>query len=312
MERDSKIYVAGHTGLIGRSLLQKLREAGYANIIVKTRSELDLRDQRAVRDFFNIERPEYVFLAAGKVGSIQANRTHQADFLLENTEIQVNVLSAAHNVGVKRLIFFGSSCMYPKTCAQPMREEELLRGLPEETSLGYAIAKISGMKLVEYLHEQYGTDFVTVIPNTAYGPGDNFSLNEGHVLSVFLRRFEEAVRNNTSTVELWGTGLPQREFVYADDIADACMFIMNQPNLPWRTMNIASSSEVSIRELAELVAHTVGFSGTITWDASKPDGALRKLLSGERLQSLGWEAKIGLLDGLARTYSWYKENLKNQ
>ncbi len=305
MNKDSKIYVSGHTGLIGSALVRKLRQDGYVNLLLRTRTELELTDQEAVRDFFERERPEFVFVASGKVGSILVNRMYPADFLYENLAIQDNVLMSAARTGTKKLIFFGSSCAYPKNAAQPMKEEYLWTGRPEETSLAYATAKIAGIELCEYLSAQYGVDFLSVIPNTVYGPGDEFDPDKGHVLSALIRRFEEAQKQRLGEVVLWGTGKPLREFVYADDVADACLFLMQNPS-PWRMLNIASGAEISIRELAELVAGKVGFKGRISWDESKPDGAPRKLLAGERLQSLGWTAKIGLDEGIKTTYDWYR------
>lgn len=307
----AKIYVAGHAGLIGSALLRALRKAGCDNLITRTRAELDLRDPAAVRAFFERERPDYVLLAAGKVGGIVDNRDFPADFINDNVAIQLNVLQAAHASEVRRLILFGSSCMYPRECPQPMAEAALLSGKPEPTSLPYAVAKLVGVQMCLAYNQQYGGQrFIPVIPNSAYGPNDNFDPASAHVLSSLLARFHAAHASGAASVTLWGSGSPRREFVHADDIADACLYLL------WRDLaglelpvNLGSGAEVSIRELAETAAAVVGYQGEIVWDTSKPDGAPRKLLDSERLRAFGWHAHTGLEEGLRATYDWYKGQL---
>jgi len=304
---NAKIYVAGHAGLIGSALLRALRKAGCDNLVTRTRAELDLRDPAAVRAFFAAERPEYVLLAAGKVGGIVENRDHPAEFINDNVAIQLNVLQSAHAADVRRLILFGSSCMYPRECPQPMAEAALLSGKPEPTSLPYAVAKLVGVQMCLAYNQQYGGQrFIPLIPNSAYGPNDNFDPASAHVLSSLLARFHAARGSGAASVTLWGSGSPRREFVHADDIADACLHLL------WRDLaglelpvNVGSGAEVSIRELAETAAAVVGYQGEIVWDTSKPDGAPRKLLDSGRLRDFGWHAHTGLEAGLRDTYDWY-------
>jgi GDP-L-fucose synthase len=304
---DAKIFVAGHAGLIGSALIRKLQAAGYRNLITRTRAELELRDSAQVIQFFESEKPQYVLLAAGRVGGILENQTLPADFINENLAIALNVLSAAHRADVRRLIMFGSSCMYPRETAQPMPEEALLSGHPEPTSLPYAIAKLAGVHLCLAYNRQYGEQrFIPVIPNSAYGPNDNFDPKSGHVLSALMARFHQAKLDGAANVTLWGSGAPRREFVHADDIAAACLLLLRE-DLPQLSLplNIGTGSDVSIRELAQAMAKVVGYQGELVWDASKPDGAMRKLLDSSRLHQLGWQAGIDLESGLRNTYAWY-------
>lgn len=311
MEFDSLIYVAGHTGLIGTAVVRVLKRAGYRSLITRTRRELDLEDSRAVHRFFDDCRPQYVVLAAGRVGGIIENNTYPADFMDQNFAIQINVLRAARRFGVRKLIFFGSSCMYPRECSQPMAEEALLTGRPELTSLPYAIAKLAGTYLcLAYNKQDQANRFIPVIPNSTYGPHDNFDIDSGHVLAALIARFHLAKERGHHSVTLWGTGKPRREFVYADDVASACLHLLRLDgsalDLP---INIGVENDVSIKELSELVARVVGYRGAIHWDASKPDGAPRKLLNCTRLHAMGWKAETGLAEGLEMTYRWYVDSL---
>jgi len=310
MRRDSLIYVAGHTGLLGSAMVRRLEQAGYGRLITRNHRELDLEDATDVRQFFEEVRPEYVVLAAGRVGGIVENQTFPAEFMDENIVIQLNVLRAARRVGVRKLIFFGSSCMYPRECSQPMTEEVLLSGRPEPTSLPYAISKMAGTYLCLAYNKQDGeTRFIPVIPNSAYGPHDNFDPNSGHVLSALMARFHWAKVTGVESVRLWGSGAPRREFIHADDIAAACLHLLRldsaELELP---LNIGVGEDVSIKELAELIARVVGFEGRVEWDLTKPDGAPRKLLNSARLRSLGWNPTVGLAEGLSMTYQWYVES----
>ncbi|MGJ7914833.1 GDP-L-fucose synthase family protein [Massilia sp. LXY-6] len=305
--RDALIFVAGHAGLIGSAIVRALRAAGYRNLILRTRAELELRDKQQVDAFFDQQRPQYVLLAAGKVGGIQENQSFPADFIDANLTISLNVLGAAHRTGVKRLVMFGSSCMYPKQTGQPMPEEALLSGHPEPTSLPYAIAKLAGVHLCLAYNRQYGQQrFIPLIPNSAYGPNDNFDPESGHVLSALLARFHLAKTEGASSVTLWGSGNPRREFIHSSDIAAACL-LMLRDELPvlQLPLNVGSGSDISIRELAESIARVVGYAGDLDWDSSKPDGAMRKLLDSSRMQQLGWRASVSLKDGLRDTYAWY-------
>lgn len=307
MQATSPIYVAGHTGLIGSALLRRLAAAGFANLCVAPHAELELTDAPAVERFFDHARPEYVVLAAGRVGGIIENQTYPADFLEQNLAIQLNVLRAAHRTGVRKLILFASSCMYPRECAQPMAETALLSGAPEPTSLAYAISKLAGMQMCLAYNRQYGeTRFLPVIPNSAYGPNDNFDPKSGHVLSALIRRFHDARVEARKSVTLWGTGTPRREFVHADDIADACIHLLradvSRAEFP---LNIGVGRDMSIRELADTVARVVGYTGKIDCDTSKPDGAPRKLLDSSRLTGLGWRPRVDFEQGLRATYQWY-------
>jgi GDP-L-fucose synthase len=305
MHDDSRIYVAGHRGLAGSAIVRRLRAAGYHNLITRTHAELDLIDQRTVRAFFAAERPEYVFLAAAKVGGILANDTYPADFLYQNLMIQGNVIDAAYRSGVKRLLFLGSACIYPKLAPQPLKEEYLLSGPLEPTNEAYAIAKIAGLKMCAAYSRQYGAQFASVMPNNLYGPGDNYDLSASHVLPALLRKMHEAKISGRDEVIVWGSGRPRREFVYSDDMADACLFVMTE--MPWsevgEVVNVGTGVDVTILDLAQLLARVVGFEGRLAFDASKPDGTPRKLLDVSRLRAAGWQACTPLEQGLLRTYA---------
>ena len=304
------IYIAGHTGLIGSALVRKFSKNLQQSLILKTHEELDLTDPLMVDTFFDENRPEYVMLAAGKVGGIVDNTRYPADFIRINLAIQLNVLSSAHKYDVKKLFFFGSSCMYPKQCSQPMPEEFLLTGKPEPTSIAYAMSKLAGLEMCLAFNRQFGEQrFIPIIPNSAYGSNDNFDPNAGHVLSVLIRRFHEAKNNADKTITLWGTGNPRREFIHADDIADAIAYLLeldlSDVEFP---LNLGVGKDYSIKELALAIAEVVGFKGEIQWDTSKPDGAPRKLLDCNKIHSLGWKAKKDFLEGLNETYQWYLAN----
>lgn len=307
MNKDSKIYVAGHRGLVGSAIVRELKKKGCTNIIGKTHKELDLMNDLAVENFFKEERPEYVFLAAAKVGGIHANSTYPADFIFENLQIQNNVIINAYKYGVKKLMFLGSSCIYPKMCPQPIKEEYLLSGYLEETNEAYALAKISGLKMCQYFNKQYGTNFISVMPTNLYGPYDNFHPENSHVMPALIRRFHEAKANGAKEVVVWGSGTPLREFLYSEDMADACIYLME--NYEGNDFfNIGTGKEISIKNLAELIKEVVGFEGEIIWDSSKPDGTPRKLLDVSRLESQGWKYKMELKDGVKEAYKWYLEN----
>ncbi len=312
LKSDASIYVAGHAGLIGSAVVRRLERDGYRTPITRRRSELDLRDAARVSQFFKEFHPEYVILAAGRVGGIMENQTYPADFMDENMAIQLNVLKAARKAGVRRLILFGSSCMYPKECSQPMPEQALLSGKPEPTSLPYAIAKLAGTYLcLAYNRQDRDTRFVPVIPNSAYGPHDDFNPQSAHVLSALMARFHQAKVNGAESVTLWGSGSPRREFIHADDIADACLHLLRQDDLAVELpLNIGVGHDVSIKELAELIAGAVGYRGRLQWDPTKPDGAPRKLLDSARIRSLGWKPHIGLAEGLSETYRWYVNHVE--
>ena len=308
MDKSSRIYVAGHAGLIGSALLRRLKNDGFRNVLSRTRAQLDLAHAAPVKAFFRKTRPEYVILAAGRVGGIIENKSKPADFIVENLAVQLNVLGAARTSGVKRLIFFGSSCMYPRKCAQPMREEMLLTGPLEPTSMAYAAAKIAGVEMcLAFNRQDGGQRFVPLIPNSVYGPNDNFDPESGHVLSALIRRFHDAKAKKRPSVTLWGSGKPRREFLYADDLAAACLRLLNadlsKTDLP---INVGSGSDISIRELANLVKAAVGYDGRIEWDRTKPDGAPAKWLDTTRLARLGWKSETPLDAGVRRTYQWYK------
>ena len=307
LKKDSSIYVAGHAGLIGSAVARRLERDGYRGLVTRGRNQLDLQDGGRVAKFFDEVHPDYVVLAAGRVGGIIENQTFPADFMDENIAIQLNVLKAARKAGVRKLIFFGSSCMYPRECPQPMAEDALLSGKPEPTSLPYAISKLAGTYMcLAYNKQDQVTRFIPVIPNSAYGPHDNFDPKSSHVLSALMARFHQAKVSGAESVTLWGSGSPRREFIHADDIADACVHLLMQDNaeveLP---LNLGVGADVSIKELAELIAGVVGYEGHLEWDLTKPDGAPRKLLDSARIQSLGWKPSIGLAAGLASTYQWY-------
>lgn len=304
MQITSKIYVAGHRGLVGSAIVHRLQEQGFTNIITRTSKELDLRRQVDVERFFEQERPEYVFDAAAKVGGIHANNTYRADFLYENLEIQNNVIHSAYRFGAKKLLFLGSSCIYPKFAPQPLREDSLLTGLLEPTNEPYAIAKIAGIKLCEALYDQYEFRAISCMPTNLYGPNDNFDLQTSHVMPALIRKFVEAKENGNASVTAWGTGAPLREFLHSHDAADAMIFLMQ--NYEGRDfVNIGTGKDISIKALTELVAEIVGFTGTIEWDTTKPDGTPRKLMDVERLHALGWRHKISLRDGIKNAVEWF-------
>jgi len=308
MKKDSKIYVAGHKGLVGSAIVRNLQSKGYTNIITRTHKELDLTDQKAVMKFFDEERPEYVFLAAAKVGGIYANNTYPADFIYENLMIECNVIKAAHDFKVKKLLFLGSSCIYPKMAPQPIKEEYLLSGYLEPTNEAYAIAKIAGLKMCQFFKRQYGDNFISCMPTNLYGPNDNFDLQNSHVLAALIRKFHEAKIQNKPHVEVWGTGTPRREFLYVDDMADACVFLMENYDGE-ETINIGTGEDLTIRELAEIIREIVGYEGEIIFDKTKPDGTPRKLLDVSKLKDLGWQYKIKLKEGIKLTYKWYINNI---
>jgi GDP-L-fucose synthase len=307
LHKDSRIFIAGHTGLIGSAFDRVLSKHGYSSLIKRTHAELELTSGSDVDRFFDQEKPEYVILSAGKVGGIQQNQATPATFIDTNLSIQLNVLKAAHRVGVKRLVLLGSSCMYPRECPQPMAETTLLTGLPEPTSLAYAISKLAGVQLCHAYNKQFGHKrFIPVIPNSAYGPNDNFNPNTGHVLSALMARMHRAKKDNLDNVTLWGTGAPKREFIHAEDIAKAVLHLLAMPELNIEfPINIGSGADYSIRELAEAIAETIGYKGALEWDTTKPDGAPRKLLDSERLLKTGWAPSISFKNGLAETYNWF-------
>ncbi|PXV62300.1 GDP-L-fucose synthase [Halanaerobium congolense] len=307
MEKDAKIYVAGHRGLVGSAIMRKLKKEGYNNLVYRTSSELDLRRQEKVEEFFKKEKPEYVILAAAKVGGIQANDTYSAEFLYDNLMIETNVIDAAYQNDVKKLLFLGSSCIYPKFADQPMKEDYLLSGKLESTNEGYAVAKITGIKLCEHYNKQYDTNFISAMPTNLYGPNDNFDLETSHVLPALIRKFHEAKVNDEDEVVIWGTGKPRREFLHVDDLADALLFLMNNYDGD-QFVNVGVGKDISILELAELIKDIVGFEGEIVNDLSKPDGTPRKLMDVTRLNDLGWEAQISLEEGIKDTYQWFKKN----
>jgi GDP-L-fucose synthase len=306
MEKSSKIYIAGHRGMVGSSILRALQSKGYSNFILKSSVELDLRNQQAVTDFFAREKPDYVFLAAAKVGGIVANNTYRADFIYENMMIQSNVIHQAYLNGVKKLMFLGSSCIYPKLALQPLKEEYLLTGLLEPTNEPYAIAKIAGIKMCDAYREQYGCNFISVMPTNLYGPNDNYDLNKSHVLPALLRKFITAKNDEATSVTIWGTGSPMREFLHADDLASACLFLMENYNEPG-LVNIGVGEDVSILDLAKMVQQIVGFGGEIVTDTTKPDGTPRKLMDVSKLTSLGWKASITLEEGIKRVFEEIKD-----
>ena len=307
MNKDSKIYVAGNRGLVGSAIVRNLKKKGYTNIIGRTHSQLDLMNENAVENFFEKEKPEYVVLAAAKVGGIQANKLNPTDFIYENMQIQNNVIKAAHDYKVTKLLFLGSSCIYPKLCPQPIKEEYLLSGYLEETNEAYALAKIAGLKMCQFFKRQYGDNFISCMPTNLYGPNDNYDLKSSHVMPALIRKFHEAKVNNDSVVEVWGTGKPLREFLYVDDMADACVFLLENYNGD-EHVNVGTGKELTIGQLAEMVANVVGFSGTLEFNSDKPDGTPRKLLDVSKLYGLGWTYGVELKDGISRSYDWYKEN----
>lgn len=307
MEFGEKIYVAGHRGLVGSALCRRLAQLGYKNLITRRFEELDLRDQHAVRDFFQQEQPAYVFLAAAKVGGIHANNTYTAEFIYDNLQVQNNVVHHSHLNGVKKLCFLGSSCIYPRLAPQPMKEEYLLDGKLEPTNEPYAVAKIAGIKLCQAYHRQFGSNFISVMPTNLYGPNDNFDLQNSHVLPAAIRKFVDARNAGAPAVTIWGTGTPHREFLHVDDMADACIYLMQKYNES-DIVNIGVGEDVSIAELYGLVKRVTGYSGSIQYDHSKPDGTPRKLLDVSKLHALGWKAKISLEEGVRSTVAWYEEH----
>jgi GDP-L-fucose synthase len=298
----AKIYVAGHNGMVGSALVRHLQAKGYQNIITRSRSELDLLGQKSVHDFLKVEQPEYIFMAAAKAGGIQANNTYRADFIYENLSIQTNIIHGAHLAGVKQLCFLGSSCIYPRDCPQPIKEKYLLTGTLESTNEPYAIAKIAGIKLCESYNQQYGRQYVSVMPTNLYGPNDSYDLNNSHVLPALIRKVHEAKCRGEKELVVWGTGKPMREFLYVDDMAKACVFLMEN-DINDGLFNVGSGVDVTIKELAEIVMKVVGFEGNIVFDISKPDGTPRKLLNVEKLKNLGWQAQTPLREGIAKAYA---------
>jgi GDP-L-fucose synthase len=308
LDRDSRFYVAGHRGLVGSAIWRKLEAEGFTDLVGRTSSDLDLTDRGAVFRFFAQQRPRYVVLAAAKVGGILANSTYPVDFLSENVQIQVNVLDAAAEHGVDRLLFLGSSCIYPKHAAQPIKEEALLTGPLEPTNDAYAIAKIAGILHVQGVRRQYGLSWISAMPTNLYGPGDNFAPYESHLLPALIRRYDEAVHGGVSEVTNWGTGSPRRELMHVEDMADACLHLLEHYDGP-EQVNIGTGSDLTIKEIAELVADSVGYKGETSWDVSKPDGTPQKLLDVSRLAASGWTARIGLREGIASTVDWYRSNV---
>lgn len=306
MDKNSRIYVAGHRGMVGSAIVRKLKSEGYDNLLLRTSAELDLRDQKAVMDFFNETKPEYVFLSAAKVGGIQANNIYRAEFLFDNLMIEANIIHAAYKVEVKKLLFLGSSCIYPKMAPQPLREESLLTGTLEPTNEPYAIAKIAGIKLCEAYRDQYGCNFISAMPTNLYGPNDNYDLNNSHVLPALIRKFHTAKEEGADHVEVWGTGSPMREFLHVDDLADACFFLMKNYNEKL-FVNVGTGVDLTIKTLAEMVKNIVGFEGELRWNTEKPDGTPRKLMDVSRLHSLGWKHKIDLHDGISAVYQLFKQ-----
>lgn len=317
MNKESKIFVAGHRGLVGSALMRQLEARGHTNLITRTHAELDLTEQAAVRDFFEQEKPEYVLLAAAKVGGIHANNTYPAEFIRQNLAIQTNVIHEAWRSGVKHLLFLGSSCIYPKDCPQPMKEEYLLTGPLEATNRPYALAKIAGIEMCWSYNRQYGTKYLAVMPTNLYGPNDNYDLNNSHVLPALIRKMHEARECGSKEVVVWGTGTPRREFLYSDDMANACIYLLEQAEEKLSGLfndeqpplvNIGCGEDISIRELAELVKNIVGFNGQLVFDTGKPDGTLRKLMDVSRLAGLGWKASTALEDGITNAYATYRQN----
>ncbi|HEY1185388.1 MAG TPA: GDP-L-fucose synthase [Bryobacteraceae bacterium] len=311
MEKNSSIYVAGHIGLVGSAICRRLRQEGFANLVSRDLRDLDLRDQAATRRFFAEAKPEYVFLAAAKVGGILANATYPADFIYDNLAIEANVIDAAARTGVRKLLFLGSSCIYPKLAPQPIREESLLTGPLEPTNEWYAIAKIAGIKLAQAYRAQYGLNAISLMPTNLYGPGDNFDLQSSHVLPALIRKTHEALRAGAPEIVVWGSGTPRREFLHVDDLADAAVFLMLEYDSA-EIINVGTGIDVTIRELAEMIGRAAGYTGSIAFDSSKPDGTPRKLLDVSRLTALGWKPKIALAGGIAETWRWYLENVASR
>ncbi|MFN2337970.1 MAG: GDP-L-fucose synthase family protein [Gammaproteobacteria bacterium] len=309
MDKNAKIYIAGHRGLVGGAIVRQLEKAGYTNLLTATSRELDLREQAAVRDFFAAHKPDYVFLAAAKVGGILANDTYPAEFLYDNLMMEANVIDAAYRNGVQKLLFLGSTCIYPRMAPQPLKEEYLLTGPLESTNEWYAVAKIAGIKLCQAYQRQYGARFISAMPTNLYGPGDNFDLEKSHVMPALIRKFHEAKVSGASTVTVWGSGKPLREFLHVDDCAAACLFLMEQYEGN-EIVNIGFGSDVSIADLAALVKQAVGYEGEIVYDSSKPDGTPRKLVDTGRIMALGWKPRIGLEEGIRDAYGWFLEHVE--
>ena len=309
LDQDAKIYVAGHRGMVGSALVRALQVKGYRNLLMRTRQELDLLDQAAVRNFLQAEKPDYLFLAAAKVGGIQANDTYRAEFIYQNLTIETNIIHAAYQAGVQRLMFLGSSCIYPRDCPQPIKEEYLLTGPLEPTNEPYAIAKIAGLKLCESYNRQYGTSYVSAMPTNLYGPNDNFDLATSHVVPALMRKAHEAKTGSGNPLVIWGTGNARREFLHVDDMASACIFMMEK-NISDGLYNVGLGDDVTIRELVDAIVGVVGYSGPVQYDTGKPDGTPRKLLDVTRIQSLGWRAGYSLEAGLRQTYQWYVEQIR--
>jgi GDP-L-fucose synthase len=307
LEKNAKIYVAGHRGLVGSAIVRLLTAQGFSNLVSRTHAELDLADQSAVKNFFETEKPNYVFLAAAKVGGIHANNTYPAEFIYQNLAVQNNVIHFSYQTGVKKLCFLGSSCIYPKLAPQPMKEEYLLDGKLEPTNEPYAIAKIAGIEMAKSYNRQYGTNYISVMPTNLYGPNDNFDLQNSHVLPALIRKFVEAKQNNAPSVVLWGSGKPRREFLYVDDMADACIYLMNNYDGD-DFVNIGTGEDVTILEVANLIKDIVGYNGVLEFDSTKPDGTPRKLLDVSKINLLGWKAKYSLQDGLKKAIDWYLAN----
>lgn len=310
MKKNSKIYVAGHRGLVGSAIVRNLKKRGYKNLLLRSRKELDLLDQRAVENFFKKKRPEYVFLAAAKVGGIMANKTYPADFIYENIVVESNIIHSSYKYGVKKLLFLGSVCIYPKFAPTPVKEEYLLTGSLEPTNEPYALAKIAGINMCQSYNRQYGTNFISVMPTNLYGPNDNFDLNNSHVLPALMRKFHEAKEKGLKEVVVWGTGKARREFMHVDDLADACVFLMNKYNQS-EIINIGLGSDQTIKESANIIERIVGFKGKIVWDTSKPDGTPKRRLDVKKIHALGWKHKVNLEDGLKSTYEWFRKNLNS-
>ena len=308
LTKHAKIYVAGHNGMVGSAIVRDLQSKGYTNMVTRSRSELNLLDQAAVHQFLKTEQPDYIFMAAAKVGGIHANNSYRADFIYENLTVQANIIHGAYLAGIKNLCFLGSSCIYPRDCPQPIIEEYLLTGTLEPTNEPYAIAKIAGIKLCESYNQQYGTQYVSVMPTNLYGPNDNYDLNNSHVLPAMIRKVHEAKCRGDNELAVWGTGKPMREFLYVDDMAEACVFLMEN-NIQAGIFNVGTGTDVTIKELAETVMSVVGFAGNIVFDASKPDGTPRKLLNVDKIKELGWQAHTSLRDGIAKAYSDYLTNV---
>lgn len=311
MQKNEKIYVAGHRGLVGSAIVRRLRRQGYNNLTLRAKKEVDLRNQDEVGRFFDAEKPEYVFLAAARVGGILANNTYPADFIRDNLLIQTNVIHSSYSAGVKKLLFLGSSCIYPKQAPQPMKEEYFLDGKLEPTNEPYAIAKVAGITMCQSYNRQYAANFISVMPTNLYGPNDNFDLETSHVIPALIRKFVEAKENNDAHVTIWGSGKPRREFLHVDDLADACFYLMENYNES-EILNIGTGVDISIKELALLIQSTVGFDGDLVFDASKPDGTSRKLLDVTKMSRLGWRAGISLPEGLRQTVDWYVTSRRSQ